>query len=439
MQMLDDADTYRPLSNNPTSQFKDQLISLVRLGVESGCLTEKIAEYLIIQDPIIPIFHSFPKVHKETFPPSMRPIVAGISSLNERLCEWVDSLLQSLIFKMPSHIKGTKHLLGMLAHVKWRSEYRWVTADVTSLYLVIPHELAIRALSWFLETYSHYPVHLCEYFLLVIEFLLSHNFFMFNARFFLQVTGASMGAKFSPLSLTSTCVGGRGGFSSPPLIFSAPGYCGMAATSMTSYLFGGSDVAVIQEFNNFMNSNEHNLYFTFCFEHEIVNFLDLTLRGDRDTGNITTSTYRKKNAVNSILHAGSCHPSHVMENLPLGEIMRACRNCSLDNDFISERVAIGNRLKQRGCPDWTIQKANTIASNKSTSDLIELQTSKNNKDKYKNKTSRNKCNENSPVVFSTQYSTEFRAVSNIIKSNMPIIYTDPDFRAALNGGNQVCF
>lgn len=40
----------------------------------------------------------------------------------------------------------------------------WVTADVMSLYTVIPHDLAILALDWFLCTYSKYSVNIYRLF-----------------------------------------------------------------------------------------------------------------------------------------------------------------------------------------------------------------------------------------------------------------------------------
>lgn len=91
-------------------------------------------------------------------------------------------------------------------------DYVWITADVTSLYTVILHDLAIAlAFIWFLDTYSD---HLKDFMISVtmfvlkylstswlsyIMFLLKHNDFKFDMQFYLQISGVAMSAKFSPV------------------------------------------------------------------------------------------------------------------------------------------------------------------------------------------------------------------------------------------------
>lgn len=75
---------------------------------------------------------------------------------------------------------------------RWKNGSTWITADVTSLYTTISHNLALIALQWFPDIYSDYDEVLKLYLIEVTKYLLSHNFFMFNDKFFLQI------AKFSP-------------------------------------------------------------------------------------------------------------------------------------------------------------------------------------------------------------------------------------------------
>lgn len=124
-------------------------MDIIKRGVSMGIMTDKQAEYLVPQHPQTAVFHSFPKIHKGGFPPSIHPIVAGINSLNERLCEWLDSYLQPLI---PGFLRDTKQVLNTLEKLNWPDNAIWITADVISLYSVIPHSEAILALEWFLFT-----------------------------------------------------------------------------------------------------------------------------------------------------------------------------------------------------------------------------------------------------------------------------------------------
>lgn len=94
MDMLDDATTYTKLESNPTLKFQAEAKILIREGLVLEVLSERQVEYLYVDNPVIPIIHGLPKVHKGVTPPPLRPIISGINSLGETLSEWLDSLLQ---------------------------------------------------------------------------------------------------------------------------------------------------------------------------------------------------------------------------------------------------------------------------------------------------------------------------------------------------------
>lgn len=108
-------------------------------------------------------------------------------------------------------------------------------------------------------------------------------------------------------------------------------------------MWGGSKEEASQ-FGQFLNSNPMGLSFTFNHETNLVNYLDVTLRGDQGMG-VKIQPYRKSTASNSVLLATSCHPSHVTNNLPVGELIRMKRNSSdMDSySIVSKRApTIGN-------------------------------------------------------------------------------------------------
>lgn len=131
--MLSDASTYRVLHADPTKTYRPLLKSLIDGGVSLGLITHKEADYMIPQHLIMSIFNSFPKIHKEDYPPPFRPIVAGIGSLNENLCSGVDGYLHVLISNNSGYLRDTQQLLLALNDRKWRSGDLWITADVSSL------------------------------------------------------------------------------------------------------------------------------------------------------------------------------------------------------------------------------------------------------------------------------------------------------------------
>lgn len=112
MDLLKDENTYTQLSQDPTTLFQNKLKSVLKEGVNMAAITEKLAEKLFVMNPVVPILHSIPKIHKEMFPSPVRPIVASIGSLGERLGNWIDFHLQPLAGMTPGFIKDTKHLVS---------------------------------------------------------------------------------------------------------------------------------------------------------------------------------------------------------------------------------------------------------------------------------------------------------------------------------------
>lgn len=132
--LLDDPTTYRKQSQDPTAPFLKHLNSLLNIGEQLEVLSNTEVDKLMVNFPVVPIFHSFPKYHKEVFPPPLRPIVTGIGSIGEGLGAWVDAYLQPLVNITPSFIRDTKDLVVIMEGQKWQSRYCWLLCDVCALY-----------------------------------------------------------------------------------------------------------------------------------------------------------------------------------------------------------------------------------------------------------------------------------------------------------------
>lgn len=66
----------------------------------------------------------------------------------------------------------------------------------TQLYTSIPRKLAFMDIEFYLQKYSDNGELLTNYILMVVEYLIQHNYFKFYNSFYLQKTGGSMAAKF---------------------------------------------------------------------------------------------------------------------------------------------------------------------------------------------------------------------------------------------------
>lgn len=104
--------------------------------------------------------------------------------------------------------------------------------------------------------------------------------------------------------------------------------------------------------------------------HSCINFLDITLTGDTQTCSVWSHTFRKDCAGNSLLLATSCHPSHTIRSVPVGEFVRAKRNCADDESFLHDCGIISIRLRDRGYNQWLIDRARALASKKERWSLL---------------------------------------------------------------------
>ncbi|XP_053568137.1 proto-oncogene tyrosine-protein kinase ROS [Bombina bombina] len=146
LRQLNNVEDYIPLDRDPTTTFKKDLLDILDDGLEEGHYDQKTFEFLVVDHPVVPIFHHLPKVHKSLTEVRGRPIVNGINSLLEHVSQWVDSILQPLVKNLHSYIQDTKDVIMILDKLKWNSAcYKWATIDVVALYSSIPHEEGLTA------------------------------------------------------------------------------------------------------------------------------------------------------------------------------------------------------------------------------------------------------------------------------------------------------
>lgn len=77
-----------------------------------------------------------------------------------------------------------------------------------------------------------------------------------------------------------------------------------------------------------------------------VNILDLTIELGENS-DVKTKWYRKPTPTNNLLHADSFHPRSLVYNIPVGQCLHACRNCTETADFETEAKYLRKKFIQR--------------------------------------------------------------------------------------------
>ena len=88
---------------------------------------------------------------------------------------------------------------------------------------------------------------------------------------------------------------------------------------------------------------------------ESVNFLDVEvkIKGNK----IQTSLYTKPTDAHLYLNAKSCHPDHVIKNIPKGQLIRVRRICSEDKDYDVHANQMKSFFLSRGSPETHLIRA----------------------------------------------------------------------------------
>ncbi|CAJ0961192.1 unnamed protein product [Ranitomeya imitator] len=159
------------------------------------------------------------------------------------------------------------------------------------------------------------------------------------------------------------------------------------------------------------NDNRLNLFITYKYDSQTVEFLDVLLHKD-EKGEVQTNIFRKPTSTNMLLHATSSHPGYMIQSVPTGQFLRLRRLCSSDVEFIKQADDLKLRLKERGFSNRMIKKAFNRARYASRNTLLygPKQMSKSGQDL---------------VRFVTDYHSQFAQMRRILNKSWHILRVDP--------------
>ena len=148
---LQDRNTYKPLTYNPTSEIVNDTCTLIEYIHSQHIIDKATKEFLLPpKNTRTPRFYGRPKIHKPRCP--LRPIVSGCDGATDHLSAYFTHFIQPLASNLPSHVKDTKHFLILVEKLPpLPPNALLVTADVTSLYTNISHEEGTAAVIHFME------------------------------------------------------------------------------------------------------------------------------------------------------------------------------------------------------------------------------------------------------------------------------------------------
>ena len=357
-QQLNNELFYTPLDTDPNEQYTNQVSEIITCMKKNDYISQKEYQYLTedLHEPRIPVFYGIPKLHKKfkDFPP-LRPIVSGFKSCTCRLSEFIDSFLKFQAQKCNSYIRDTKHFIQKITSIKKLPESAiLVTMDVASLYTNIDQQEGANACYEKLETRLNKSIP-SLFLKRIILLVLQSNAFRFGDKFYQQIKGTAMGTPMAPNYANlfmdnfeqSLLHEYSEKFGKTPLVW---------YRYIDDIFFIWNDTTKsLEHFITFIQGYSQskkmksNIKFEVHSSNDNVNFLDVNI--SLHNGELKTKVYEKITNAHLYLNKSSCHPGHVIKNIPKGQFVRIRRICSNLEDYLDQSTQISKtfhktRLRQ---------------------------------------------------------------------------------------------
>lgn len=361
-RQLTDKTFYRKLAADPTIQFEAEIIDALKSLLDDGKITHAMYKLMVPHNSKPGRFYLLPKIHKENNPG--RPIVSSNGTATEKISSFIDHLIKDIPPTFPSYIKDTGHFLREVSNLVVPPGSFLVTMDVTSLYTNIPHTDGILAA---ISSYgdSNFCLDVSPSTLeTLLRLVLEYNHFEFDSEHYLQINGTAMGTKMAPTyanifmaSLETEFIGKR---CPKPVIYKR--------FLDDIFFIWDNDEASLTEFISDINSLHPSIKLTHQISTKTINFLDVTLL--LDSGNISTTLYRKPTDRQQYLHFFSSHPRHCKTGIPYSQAHRYRRICSGQEDFEKNARELKTSLIGQKYPEGIVDDAIERARNLEREDIL---------------------------------------------------------------------
>ena len=179
----------------------------------------------------------------------------------------------------------------------------------------------------------------------ILKLIFENNFFVFNRRFFKQISGIAMGAKCAP------------GIANIYIAILEEKFLFIYKPSLYNRFIDDIFVILDHFFDiNILKNVFGNLKLNIVC-HTIVNFLDLIISLNPNSGSLSFSLYTKPTNTFSYLLSSSNHQKSIFENIPKSIFIRIRRICTHYSDFLFFARRLTSQLIKRGYNKLKLRKA----------------------------------------------------------------------------------
>ena len=141
--------TYRTISSDPTTKYKNKLINLLKTIKTEGGINEALFRRPYPTGAGSPKFYGLPKIHKEGIP--LRPVVSSIGAVSYETSKELARILKPLMGQSPYQVQNTQDFIHHLQDIKLEKDQCIMSYDVEALFTSVPIQPAINIITKLLE------------------------------------------------------------------------------------------------------------------------------------------------------------------------------------------------------------------------------------------------------------------------------------------------
>ena len=340
------------------SLFKKKLIDKLSTLKKEKKLDEKQYRCIYPTSENVPRLYCTPKIHKQTTPLKLRPIVDYTGSIAYETSKMLANILQPLVGQSGHHVSNSRDFTEEVTQMKITDGEIFNSHDVVSLFTKTPIPDALKVIEKKLlqDTTLHTRTKLtvCDI-ISLLEFVLNTTYFTFEGKIFQQKFGAAMGSPVSPIvaNLYMEWLEVEALSTSPEEI--KPRVWKRYVDDIFEVVKRDSVDKLTEHINSIDKTG--NIKFTHESEQNgQLPFLDTLVTRD-DKGDVHTKVYQKKSHTDQFLNYKSHHPLHQKMGVATTLLNRAITVTSKQEDIQTEEKKITNALNKCGYPEWLLNKA----------------------------------------------------------------------------------
>ena len=298
-----------------------------------------------------PKFYGLPKIHKTGT--HLRPIVSSRGSITYGVAKELSHIIKPLVGQSPHHLKNTQHFIQQLQGKKFETGEIITSYDVKALFTSVPVQPAIQIVKQRLQQDTTLPQRTnmsISQITSLLEFFLTHTYFLFQGKYYEQVQGAAMGSPISPfianILMEEFEVKALQPFPNPPSLW----------LRFVDDTFVINKAEHSQDLLHHINNQDPHIQFTVePTQQGSLPFLD-TLVTIQPDNTFSTSVYRKPTHTDQYIHWDSNHHITAKQSVFNTLAHRAKTMSSTQENLDKELLHIKTALHHCQFPDWALNQ-----------------------------------------------------------------------------------